>query len=206
MFFKCGNTTFNLPIPAFTSASNSPCSSKTLTMSYTWKFPPVAGFLYQLRTFRSLVSTTFHDKQCITNWAKMENSDHWIAIHVGTRRSSDSYCLEDPDKNLKSCPVLPVSQCSLRFAHSVIKVILKTISMCNKVHHIYIEHHTHSLNKNPLNNDGWINKQTNSNDGIQSLLNEECLSPVNINKADISPTSRKPVDEEIIKAVQTSRR
>ncbi|CAH8491813.1 unnamed protein product [Schistosoma curassoni] len=58
----------------------------------------------------------------------------------------------------------------------------------------------------PLNNDSWINKQTNGNGDIQLLLNEESLSPVNINKANTSPTSRKPVDEAIIKAIQRPRK
>ncbi|CAH8486822.1 unnamed protein product [Schistosoma intercalatum] len=58
----------------------------------------------------------------------------------------------------------------------------------------------------PLNNDSWINKHTNGNDDIQLLLNEESLSPVNINKANTSPTSRKPVDEAIIKAIQRPRK
>ncbi|CAH8493805.1 unnamed protein product [Schistosoma haematobium] len=58
----------------------------------------------------------------------------------------------------------------------------------------------------PLNNDSWKNKHTNGNDDIQLLLNEESLSPVNINKANTSPTSRKPVDEAIIKAIQRPRK
>ncbi|CAH8486770.1 unnamed protein product [Schistosoma guineensis] len=58
----------------------------------------------------------------------------------------------------------------------------------------------------PLNNDSWKNKHTNGNDDIQLLLGEESLSPVNINKANTSPTSRKPVDEAIIKAVQRPRK
>ncbi|CAH8492822.1 unnamed protein product [Schistosoma haematobium] len=58
----------------------------------------------------------------------------------------------------------------------------------------------------PSNNDSWKNKHTNGNDDIQLLLNEESLSPVNINKANTSPTSRKPVDEAIIKAVQRPRK
>ncbi|KAH9596980.1 hypothetical protein MS3_00010250 [Schistosoma haematobium] len=58
----------------------------------------------------------------------------------------------------------------------------------------------------PSNNDSWKNKHTNGNDDIQLLLNEESLSPVNINKANTSPTSRKPVDEAIIKAIQRPRK
>ncbi|XP_018645030.1 Centrosomal protein of 135 kDa (Cep135 protein) (Centrosomal protein 4), putative [Schistosoma mansoni] len=57
-----------------------------------------------------------------------------------------------------------------------------------------------------LNNDHLINKQTNSNDNIKLLLNEENLSPININKANTSPTHRKPVDEAIIQAIQRPRK
>ncbi|CAH8490346.1 unnamed protein product [Schistosoma margrebowiei] len=55
-------------------------------------------------------------------------------------------------------------------------------------------------------NYSWMNKQTNVNDYIQLLVNELSLFHVNVNKEDTSPTGRKPVDEAIIKAIQTSRK
>ncbi|KAK4473494.1 hypothetical protein MN116_002596 [Schistosoma mekongi] len=62
----------------------------------------------------------------------------------------------------------------------------------------------------PLNNlmlnDKWKDKQTKSNNNIQLLLNEENLSPMNISTANTSPISRKPVDEEIIKALTKVRK